>query len=185
MAVAQKLTFQDVLALPDDGRRYELLDGELIVAASPTTRHQRVCKRLEHALYAAEMAGYGEVFFAPLDVVLDQFNTVQPDLVFVRAGNAVIVGDERIEGIPDLLVEILSENTAGIDRGRGRKGKLGTYERFGVPYYWIVDAGRETVAEYTLLDGRYPEPPPLRRAGDKVICPLFPSIRIDVAALFR
>ena len=65
MAVALKLTFADVLALPDDGTRYELLDGELIVAASPFTRHQRVSKRLEHVLSMAELAGYGEVWYAP------------------------------------------------------------------------------------------------------------------------
>ena len=185
MAVAQKLTYADVLAMPDDSRRYELLDGELIVAASPATRHQRVSKRLEHALYAAELAGYGEVFYAPFDVVLDPYNTVQPDLLFVRAGREAIVREERIEGVPDLMVEILSRRTAGIDLGRGRKGKLGTYERFGVPYYWVIDARGASVAEYALLDGRYPEEPLVRAAGEHIVCPLFPTITITVSELFR
>jgi Uma2 family endonuclease len=184
-ATAQKLTDQDVLALPDDGRRYELLDGELTVAASPTTRHQRISKRLEFALYAAELAGYGEVFYAPFDVRLDQYNLVQPDLIFVRAGRAVIVTEERIEGVPDLLVEILSRKTAGIDQGRGHRGKLGIYERFGVPYYWVVNGSLGSVGEYTLCDGRYPTQPVVRKAGEQIVCPLFPTIRIDVADLFR
>ena len=185
MAVALKLTFADVLALPDDGSRYELLDGELVVAASPVTRHQRVSKRLEYVLYLAELAGYGEVFYAPFDVILDQFNTVQPDLLFVRAGHGLIVGEQRIEGVPDLMVEILSKRTAGIDRGRGRKGKLGIYERFGAPCYWIIDPDKESVAEYTLQDGRYPTQPQVRVAGERIVCPLFPTITIDVAELFR
>jgi Uma2 family endonuclease len=185
MAVALKLTFADVLALPDDGTRYELLDGELIVAASPFTPHQRASKRLGYVLYLAELAGYGEVFDAPFDVILDQFNTVQPDLLFVRTGRSLIVGDERIEGVPDLMVEILSKRTAGIDRGRGRKGKLGIYERFGAPYYWIVDPDKESVAEYTLPDGRYPAQPQVRVAGEQIVCPLFPTITIAVSELFR
>ena len=185
MAVAQKLTYLDLLALPDDGRRYELIDGELIVVASPVTRHQQASKRLEFALYAAEMAGYGEVFDAPYDVQLDPFNVVQPDLIFVAANRAVIVTDERIVGVPDLLVEILSRSTAGIDLGRGPKGKLGTYERFGVPYYWIVEAAKGTLTEHTLRDGRYPPEPLVRRAGKHIACPLFPTITIDTADLFR
>jgi Uma2 family endonuclease len=185
MAVAHKLRYSDVLALPDDGRRFELLDGELIVAASPATRHQRVSKRLEHVLYAAELAGYGEVFYAPFDVMLDSLNVVQPDLLFVRAGREAIVREEQVEGVPDLLVEILSRRTAGIDLGRGRKGKLSTYERFGVSYYWVVDARGASVAEYALLDGRYPEPPRVWSAGEHIVCPLFPTITLAVAELFR
>ena len=185
VAVAQKLTYLDLLALPDDGRRYELLDGELIVAASPATRHQRVSKRLEFALYAAELAGFGEVFDAPYDVQLSPVNVVEPDLIFVSAGREVIVTEERIIGVPDLLVEILSRSTAGIDLGRGPKGKLGIYERLSVPYYWVVDARHATITEYTLHDGRYPSQPPVRRAGDHIVCPLFPTITIDVAEVFR
>ncbi len=185
MAVAQKMTFADVLALPEDGRRFELIDGELIVAASPATRHQRASKRLGHMLYDAERAGLGEVLYAPYDVKFDDENVVEPDLIFVAADRQAVILEERIEGVPDILVEILSCSTASIDRGRGRRGKLRTYERFGVPYYWIVNVDHKRIAEYRLQDGRYPVEPAIWLPGDQVPCPPLGAVAIDVADVFR
>lgn len=183
MAIAHLLTYDDLRATPEDGRRYELLGGEILVTASPTTKHQRAVKRLEDRLFDAEEAGQGTMWAAPIDVYLDEHNVVVPDLIFVRADRQQIVSDEKIEGAPDLVVEVLSPSTARTDIGRGTKGKLRLYERFGVPYYWLVDPTRETIAVYTLHEGSYPEPPVVYASG-ALVCPLFPDFPIDINRLF-
>ncbi len=144
----------DLAARPDD-ERCEIIDGELFVNPAPLTRHQRICRRLFRALDAAYGdTGRGEVFFAPLDVVLDDENVVQPDLVYVAAGRADIVGEQHVRGAPDLVVEVLSEST----RRRDLRVKRDLYERFGVARYWIVDPEADRVEMYVLVDGAYGAP---------------------------
>jgi Uma2 family endonuclease len=179
----QRMTYDMLQELPEERR--ELLDGELFVAASPAKKHQLVVKRLEHLLYQAELAGYGEVWPASFDVYLDQYNVTQPDLIFVGRQHLEAVHEDKMMGVPDLLVEILSPSTAHIDRGRSRKGKLGIYERFGLPSYWIIDPKNEVISVYTLFDGRFPVVPVLFRPGDVLTHPLFPDIPIPVSELFQ
>lgn len=137
-----KLDYDDYASMPEDGKRYEILDGELVVTASPVTRHQRVLRDLEFALHAHVSAHeLGEVFFAPLTVVLDPHTIVEPDLVFVSKARSAILKERFIEGAPDLLIEILSPSTAA--RDRGAKAKL--YAQFGVDEYWIVDPDARTL----------------------------------------
>jgi Uma2 family endonuclease len=183
MAVLQRMTYDMLLDLPEERR--ELLDGELLMAASPARKHQLVVKRLEHVLYQAELAGYGEVWPAPFDVYLDQHNVTQPDLLFVTQPRLAIIQEDKVLGVPDLIVEILSPTTAHIDRGRSRKGKLGVYQRFGLPSYWIIDPKEEVISVFTLLDGCFPEAPLLYRPGDVLTHPLFPDIPISVGELFQ
>ena len=141
------LTYADYAALPDDGHRYQLLEGELVVTPSPNRWHQQISIRLaSDVLNHVQARGLGRVFAAPLDVTLDDHNVVQPDIFFISKARAGILQDGRIIGAPDLCVEILSPGTERIDRVR----KLGLYARFGVTHYWIVDLAARTIEEYAL-----------------------------------
>src|SRR5438128_982430 len=98
-------TYDDLAALPDD-QRYEIIDGELWVNPSPITRHQKLAHRLAVALDQLERSGAGNVFSAPLDVVFSKRDVVQPDLMFIAAARASVIGEKNITGAPDLVVEI-------------------------------------------------------------------------------
>ena len=104
-----KFTVKDYMSMPENGKRYQLLDGEMVLAPSPTTRHQIILARL-HLLLAGIFAdrGLGRVVFAPLDVVLSDNDVAQPDLLFVSNERSGIVEDANVQGAPDLVVEILS-----------------------------------------------------------------------------
>jgi Uma2 family endonuclease len=115
-----KLTVEDYMELPNDGKRYEILDGDLYVSPPSTPRHQRVSKRLLHSLVRAlEEPGLGEVFDAP--IVLDEFTVAQPDLVFIAVDGVAVVGEKNIAGPPALVVEI----RANIDRQVGFRRPVG------------------------------------------------------------
>jgi Uma2 family endonuclease len=123
------LTYRDYAALPSDGRRYEIREGELSVTAAPRTRHQEIIGNLFAALRAHVIArGLGKVFVSPIAVI-----------------------ERGIEGPPTLVVEILSPTTAQIDRTT----KMQLYARHGVPWYWIVDPDSRTVEVYGLVEGGY------------------------------
>jgi len=131
-------TYQDYAALPDDGQRYEIVDGVLFMTPSPSRWHQKAVLHLaHHLLNHVESAGLGEVYAAPFDVELAPNIVVQPDvLVVLNAGLKKITGS-RIIGAPDLVVEVSSPGTVGYDRDK----KQGAYDRAGVPEYWIADHG--------------------------------------------
>lgn len=128
------------LDVADDGQRYELLDGVLVVSPSPTVAHQRTSVQLAAALVAAAPADV-EVFTAPLDVRLSDDTVVQPDIVVVRARDAV---GSQLAGVPLLVVEILSDST----RGNDLLLKRARYARAGIACYWIVEP---VSGEFTLL----------------------------------
>lgn len=172
-------TYDDLARMPNDGKRYELRDGELVVSPAPTTEHQRVAARIGALLFRAEEAGFGQVFYAPTDVVFGRHKSTQPDLLFVRRERLHIVTRANIQGPPDLIVEILSPGTREDDLG----WKMTLYAREGVPYYWVADSDAKTVQPYTLREGGYIAEPTLR-PGDTLSCPLFPGITADVAWLF-
>ena len=152
MATRVVLTYRDYEALPADGRRYELHEGELSVTAAPVPAHQRILLDLAVALREHVMRrNLGEVFVAPIDCILSDTTVVQPDIVFLDAGRALAVSARGIEGPPTLAVEILSPSTAPIDRGV----KLQLYARHGVPYYWIVDPDARSLEAYVLAGGSY------------------------------
>lgn len=146
------LTYADYAALPDDGKRYQLIEGELVEMPSPTSGHQIVSGELFSALRAhVREHGLGRVLYAPLDVVLEDRTVVQPDVMFVSNERMGILRKPHVAGAPDLCVEILSPGTARLDRVR----KLGLYARHGVPHYWIVDLEARTIEEYVLAGEAY------------------------------
>ena len=180
MAVRTPLfTYDDLVRMPNDGKRYELCDGELVVSPAPAPKHQRVAARFGDLLFRAEEAGFGQVFYAPTDVVFGRYKATQPDLLFIRGDRLQIVTETNIQGAPDLIVEILSPSTRADDFGWKRT----LYAREGVPYYWVADPENKTVQPYTLHEGDYVVDRVLR-PGDTLSCPLFPGITADVAWLF-
>jgi Uma2 family endonuclease len=147
-----KLTYEDYVTLPDDGRRYEILDGELVVSPSPTTRHQLVLGNLVLALGTwVRTQKLGRIWCAPLDNILAQTTIVQPDVMYVSKGRASIVSDRGMEAAPDLVIEILSSSTAARDRGIKKQ----LYAQYGVARYWIVNATNNTLDVHTLIGGAY------------------------------
>ena len=144
---SRKLTYEDYVTLPDDGRRYEILDGKLAVSPSPSSAHQFVSHNLAFALSAWVRAQrLGRIWVAPLDLILEPTVVMQPDIFFISNARSSIVTKRGVEGAPDLVVEILSESTAARDRGV----KMHIYARHGVGRYCIVDVDRRTLEVYAL-----------------------------------
>jgi len=148
-------TYDDYLLLPNDGKRYEIIDGELAVTPAPSTEHQEISLRLEKALLQhIEQHNWGKLYHAPVDVVFSMTDVVQPDIVLVSKDRTHIITKKNIVAAPDVVVEILSETTENTDR----TAKKAMYERFGVKEYWIVDPPARTVEVYRLQGNRFDEP---------------------------
>ncbi|MBI4264130.1 MAG: Uma2 family endonuclease [Acidobacteria bacterium] len=174
----QKLDYTDLAHTPDDGRRYELLDGALMVSPSPQPLHQRVSKRLQRQLEAYfESEGLGEVFNAPVDVILAFHDVVVPDLVVVATPAQVT--DRAIEGAPALIVEVLSPST----QSRDRNLKAERYAALGVQHYWIVDPARTTLECYKLTAGQYAEVLTAESPA-RVTHPDWPGLTLDLGAIW-
>ena len=174
-----KFTIKDYMSTPD-GKRYQLLDGELIVAPSPITRHQTILFRLARAMDdVADADQSGRVWVAPLDVILSNHDVAQPDLLFVSNARSNIVTEANIQGAPDLVVEILSPATAQYDRGY----KMTLYSRHGVLEYWLVDPEEDTVEVWTesetglVLAAGY-------QRGDTLASPLLEGLNVSLEAIF-
>ena len=151
-AVDPRVSFAELEQWPDDGRRYELYDGEVVVVPSPFPRHQRVAMHIGEFLTEYERATDGIVFDVPIDIVFSEFDVVQPDVVFFRKERRHLIHMwEATRVPPDLAVEVLSRSTERRDRGR----KMELLARFGVPEYWIVDPVGNRLEIYTLGDSGY------------------------------
>jgi Uma2 family endonuclease len=136
MPIDTRLTYEDLCELPYDGKRYEIIEGDLIVTAAPRILHQKVVTRLSHYLLAfVEGNDLGQVFVAPVDVVFSEFDVVEPDIIYISKQRAAILTEKNVQGAPDLVVEVLSEWTAKIDR----TAKLKLYAKYGVPEYWVLE----------------------------------------------
>ncbi len=135
MAIAlpwgRPLTYDDLQGTPDDGHRYELVDGVLIVTPAPTARHQVVVLGVARALWEAHPAATA-VLPAPVDWVPEPMTVLQPDVVVVEREEA---GEPKLTRVPLLVVEVLSPSTRRHDLG----SKLLAYAGYGVPAYWVVD----------------------------------------------
>ena len=143
------VSYADLQRMPDDGRQYELYDGEVRVVPSPTNRHQMVLRNLVALFLEYAKEHGGRLLFAPSDVVFTPFNVIQPDLLyFSEARRHLVQLDTPTDTAPDLTVEVISPGTSAHDRGR----KQAMCARFGVSEYWIVDPLEETI-EIFVLDG--------------------------------
>ncbi len=146
-----KFTYKDYLKTPED-KRYELIEGELLITPSLATYHQWILKNIGYELESFIRAQkIGRVFYAPGDVYLDDENVLQPDILFISKERLNIIGEKNVQGAPDLVVEILSESTAYRDMVKKKK----LYAKFGVKEYWIVDPEEKTVEIYSLKEGAF------------------------------
>lgn len=175
-----RLTYEDYVELPNDGKRYQILEGELDVTPAPTPKHQAVSRNLQRILdrHVVDQK-LGQIFNAPIDVILSETTITQPDLIFIASGRETIITDRAIEAPPDLVVEILSPGTARTDRGI----KSALYARFGVRHYWLVDPAARILETYELAQSGY-ELTGTYRDTDHARSPLFPSLDIDLARVW-
>lgn len=146
---SRALTRDDLETMPDDGRRYELIDGSLVVTPAPSRRHQSALGEL-YLLLRAGCPPYLEVLFAPFDVALAEDTVVQPDLL-VASRSAFTERD--LPTAPLLAIEVLSPSTRHIDTGLKRS----RYEAAGCPSYWVVDPDEPSLTAWQIEDGRYVE----------------------------
>jgi Uma2 family endonuclease len=174
-------TYQDYLSLPESMLRTEILDGVLIQEPAPIIKHQQVLARLFLPLssYFSDKDPKGIVFVSPVDVTLSDTVVVQPDLLYVPSRHREIITKTRVNGPPDLAVEIISPSSIR----RDRVVKLDIYQRFAIPHYWLVDALAETFEIYALsAEGIYRH----RGEGNNGIfsIPGFPDLTLDLDALW-
>lgn len=145
--VEPRLTNADLECLPEDGNRYELIEGELHASTAPDLTHQRTLGRIYTAFARyLDKNPIGEILYGP-GVILSDYDGVIPDLVYLsnKRRNEIATG-ERIYGAPTLVIEILSPGTQ--NRARDGKLKLKLYSKFGVEEYWIVDPRKHAIEVY-------------------------------------
>ena len=178
-----KFTVKDYMSAPD-GKRYQLLDGELIVAPSPTSKHQSIIGKLYLTMSQfVTQSQLGRVWIAPLDVILPDHDVVQPDIFFISNARANILTEANVQGAPDLVVEILSPATAQHDR----EYKRTLYSRHGVREYWLVDPEEDSAEVWTESDTES-EAGLVQTAayqrGDTLASPLLEGLNIPLEAIF-
>jgi Uma2 family endonuclease len=175
------LTYEDFALLPDDGKRYELHEGELSVTPAPTPRHQLIIGNL-YLLLAPHVraSGCGELFLSPFDCIMTNITVVEPDLVYVDEARHQLLSERALEGSPTLAIEVLSPSSITIDRRR----KLALYAAHDVPWYWIVDPEARTIEVYRLEAGVYRLDATLEGGEPHALQP-FPDLPLDPAAVWR
>ena len=145
-------TYEDYQSLPDDGTHYEIVNGVLYMAPSPTGEHQDAVFRVAMFLYQTiEASGKGKMRIAPFDVRLSPTDVFQPDVMVVLNEHRERIKKTYVLGAPDLVVEVSSPRTANLDR----REKQDAYAHAGVPEYWIVDADAHSVEVLVLEQGMY------------------------------
>jgi Uncharacterized protein conserved in cyanobacteria, COG4636 len=174
-------TLADWEALPNDGNRYEIIDGVLYMTTAPHSFHQWIILSLiQFVGLPAKERGLGYMFMAPIGVIMPGCDPVQPDVIFIRAANAEIIRNGRIYGVPDLIIEVLSPGTRAYDE----RVKLAAYAAAGVPEYAMVDPETRQVRRHLLeAPGRYAAPV-IADATDQVAFACLPDITFRVADLF-
>jgi Uma2 family endonuclease len=175
-----ELGWEEFLTLPEDGNRYEILDGDLVVTPPPAIRHQRVLGNLNECIRAHVRANdLGLVLFAPTAVRLHPNTIVEPDLLFVAKDRTHLLSELSVDGPPNLVVEILSPSTAK----RDRTVKAHLYAKLGIDHYWIVDTRARSLEAFERDGEVYRSAAAL--AGDATFEPtLLPGLRIPLAALW-
>jgi len=147
-----KFTYEDYLYLPDDGKRYQIIEGEIYTTPAPIPYHQKILLRLAQLVRNfVEERDLGEVFLAPCDVILSDEDIVQPDIFFISKERLDIITQKNIQGVPDLIIEIVSHYNPKIDKILKKK----LYERYGVREYWIVDPEGREIEVFVLEKGKF------------------------------
>lgn len=175
------LTVDDYRSLPDTGPRYQLIEGDLIMAPAPNRFHQDISGNIYYLLRAyLERQPLGKLYEAPFDVYFDPINVCQPDIVFFARANEDRLTDAGAEGAPDFIVEILSAKTAFLDK----KSKRRIYARSGVKELWLVDPDTKMIHVYLLQED--PETPTASySARQSFTSPHFPGLKINGQKIFK
>jgi Uma2 family endonuclease len=178
-----RMTYDDLLALPDDGLRHELIDGEHFVTPSPVSRHQIILANLYRLIGVHTHAEKcGVTLFAPYDIVFTQYDVVEPDLIyFSKARYAEVVTDKNAQGPPNLAVEILSPGT----RRRDEVLKRRLYERMKVDEYWIVDPVSERIGIHRLAGDKYERTEVAAADGTVLTTDILPGLTIRLPDVFE
>jgi Uma2 family endonuclease len=183
-ASSVKLTYDDYLLFPDDGKRHELIDGEHYATPCPFTKHQRLVGTIYWLIRShLESHPVGEIFVAPFDIVFSNFDVVEPDLLYMsRARAAEILTAKNVTGAPELVIEIASKGT----RKRDETIKRRLYERFMVSEYWIVDAEIDAIRVFRLSGREFGRVAELTvEAGDVLATPLLPGLAMPLSTIFK
>jgi Uma2 family endonuclease len=180
IATLRPLTYDDLRELPDDGNRYEVIGGDLIVNPAPTSGHQRVLLRLIRMFDDfVRQTGAGEFFVAPFGVQLGRFDAVQPDIVYLSASRPRVANDDiSIDYAPDLIVEVTSPSSRRFDRVH----KAALYARSGVPEYWIVDPAERTLDVFLLQSEDFVPQQPV--TDGSIVSPTLAGLRFDPMKVF-
>jgi Uma2 family endonuclease len=181
IAVDNRVTAEDYRALPEGGQQYQLIEGDLYMSPAPNRFHQDISRNIGLIIGNYLVAHpIGKVYNAPFDVYLNNDNVFQPDFVFVARQNYGVLTDAGVEGIPDLVIEILSPGTAKLDRNLKQR----VYAQCGVKEMWLVDPDVTTVAVYYLQQNPT-QPAAVYSTADQFTSSFFPELVFSVADFFQ
>jgi len=173
------LTYDDLIAMPDDGQRYELINGEVCASPAPHRVHQELVGRTFLLLHTEGVAkGLGKVYVAPVDVRLSPYDIVQPDLIFLRRDRLHLYQGSVVGGPPDIVGERISPSTRQTDLVR----KAALYARAGVPECWQADTDAPAFQLLTLREGLYQTVQPDEHGRLRSV--VLPDLVIDPDVLF-
>ncbi len=176
----KKFSYQEYEKLPEGPPYYQIIEGELIMSPSAVPYHQKISRNIEFELISfIRVNDLGEVFDAPIDVCFSEEELFIPDILFISKERLNIIGEKRIEGSPDLVVEILSPSTAYYDL----RHKKDTYEKFGVKEYWIVDPIEKSIEIYFLVDQKYDLHQIVKKEG-KIRSKLLTGFDVELSKVF-
>jgi Uma2 family endonuclease len=179
IVLEKRLTYRDYEALPE-GAPYQLIDGELIMTPAPTPLHQNIIGTLHIELHNfVKTHGLGKVFLSPIDVRLTDIDVFQPDLIFIRKEHVGKIGRDKLNVIPDLVVEVLSPSNAYYDLTH----KKTIYAERGVEEYWIVDPKNETVEIFRREGNRF-QSEAFFKDQDILNSPMFPDFSMKLSEVF-
>lgn len=177
----QPFTYEMYAEMPDDGRRYEIIDGILeMMSPAPSSSHQTVSRELAFVFMQSCRSDY-LIFNAPLDVILSKTDVVQPDLLMIHRSRSDIVTIRGVEGPPDLVVEIVSPGS----RNRDKIKKMKIYAKYGISEYWIIDAGSRTLERFILSDNGTYEMFNLFEGDDVVVSDKLPCVSFVIGEIFK
>lgn len=180
-ATSSRLTYDDYVKLPDDGKRYEIIDGELYVNPAPVPTHQFIITNILTAFRVYARAHGGRAAGAPIDVVLADDRIVQPDVIFIKADRFSIIGPKNILGAPHIVVEVLSDGMRRYDEIQKRQ----VYESSGVDEYWVVDPEIEMVRISRSIGGAYVKAEEINTdEGGTITSPLLPDFSLPIEEVF-
>lgn len=178
----ERWTYDDMVEKLPAESRYELRDYNLLEMPSPKPKHQTIVTNIYDSIKPLIKANaLGKIFLAPLDVVFQKGDSVQPDLIFVAAENLGIIKESYISGVPDLLVEVVSKGSVARDYVE----KKNDYEKFGVKEYWIIDSLNETIWIYAQNETSKYELFSYAEEGEKALSKLFADFSLDHDLIFE